>query len=292
MKVFQSRTASGFTAIEVTIVIAILAVLLGLLLLAVQMARESANRHDCENNLRQLGQACHQYHSTHGLFPPGIGYYPPQPQKPFGNAFLHLLPYLGQGNLYQISYHWDDPQLYAQPLAVLSCPSDPTLGEPVKDNLGRAFAGSSYAYNAQVFCQVNSFGVLVHVQGEPRLPGSFPDGTSNTLLFAEKYARCTNEMYPYGGTGWAYSQTGTLAVPLLPAFAFSWNENSIGPPSRLQYQPDPGDCDPTRASTAHAGGMLVCLADGGVRQLAPSVSGATLWALCTPRGGDTPGPDW
>ncbi|HYT89136.1 MAG TPA: DUF1559 domain-containing protein [Gemmataceae bacterium] len=292
MRVFHPRTASGFTVVELIIVIAILAVLLGLLLPAVQMMRERANRSDCQNNLKQIGLACHNYHDTYKCFPPGIGYYPQQPNKPFGNAFVHLLPYLELGNLYQLSYRWDDPQLYSRPLAVFSCPSDPTLGQPVKDNLGRAFAGASYAGNVQVFCHVTPEGVLIHFERRARQPDSFPDGASNTILFAEKYAVCTNITYPYGGTGWAYSETGPLAVPLHPGFAISWNESSIGPPSRFQYQPAPGDCDPTRAATAHAGGMQVCLADGGVRSLAPSISPDTWWALCTPKGGDNPGSDW
>ncbi len=283
---------SGFTLIESLVVLAILGVLVGLLLPAVQQVREVAARSQCQNNLKQIGQACHNYHDTYKKFPPGIGYYPPQPNKPFGNAFVHLLPYLELGHLYQLSYSWDDPQLYSQEIKIFSCPSDPTLGEAVKDNQGRAFAGASYAGNVQVFGHVNEYGVLIHVEGRPRLPYSFPDGTSNTILFAEKYARCTNDTYPYGGTGWAYSQTGKWALPLHPGFAISWNEGSIGTPSKFQYQPDPGDCDPTRASTAHTGGMQVCLADGNVRSLAPSISPDTWWALCTPNGGDNPGNDW
>jgi hypothetical protein len=67
-----------------------------------------------------------------------------------------------------------------------------------------------------------------------------------------------------------------------------------GPASKFQVQPTPflGNCDPTRASTAHAGGMLVCLADGSIRTLAPSMSGATWWAAVTPSGGDVLGWDW
>jgi hypothetical protein len=72
------------------------------------------------------------------------------------------------------------------------------------------------------------------------------------------------------------------------------NPNAGGPGSKFQIQPTPflGNCDPTRAATAHAGGMQVCLADGGVRTLAPNMSGDTWWAAVTPRGGEVLGSDW
>jgi prepilin-type N-terminal cleavage/methylation domain-containing protein len=185
----QRRT--GFSLVELIVVLAIMAVTAGLSVSAVQQVRETANRTRCTNHLKQLGLACHNYHDANRLFPPGIGYYPELPpeelqrrQQPFGNWLIHLLPHLESGNLYQLSYHWGDPQLHSRPIPVFSCPSDPTLGEPLRDNLGRILAGSSYAGNAQVFCRVNSFGVLRHVEGKPNLERSFPDGTSLTILAA------------------------------------------------------------------------------------------------------------
>jgi hypothetical protein len=139
------------------------------------------------------------------------------------------------------------------------------------------------------------------------------DGTSNTILHAEKYARCTNTIMPpmfqAGGTAWAYCTT--LAFPWQPppmdlplrgfapgfaiaAFANLGAPDAIGPGSKFQHQPTPflGNCDPTRASTAHPGGIQVGLVDGSVRTLVSSMSDTTWWAAVTPSGGEVLGPDW
>jgi hypothetical protein len=70
--------------------------------------------------------------------------------------------------------------------------------------------------------------------------------------------------------------------------------DAVGPGSKFQAQPTPylGNCDPTRAATAHPGGILVGLADGSVRSLAPGMSGATWWAAVTPSGGEALDSDW
>jgi hypothetical protein len=70
------------------------------------------------------------------------------------------------------------------------------------------------------------------------------------------------------------------------------NPNTVGPKSKFQVQPAPGNCDPTRASTAHAGGILVCMGDGSVRMLSPSMSDAIWWAAVTPRGREVLDSDW
>jgi hypothetical protein len=109
-----------------------------------------------------------------------------------------------------------------------------------------------------------------------RLPTSFPDGTSQTILFTEKYAQCG-----VGGTLWG------RALPDLwqPVFG-AWNNG------KFQVRPSASACDPTLASTPFSGGINVCLADGSARTVSLAVSQATWWAACTPAGGEVLGGDW
>src|SRR6266487_2467467 len=91
----------GFTLIELLVVIAIIAVLVALLLPAVQQAREAARRSQCRNNLKQIGLALHDYHSTHNVFPPGYVAGAAYPATSNGWSWCaQLLPYLDQASLY------------------------------------------------------------------------------------------------------------------------------------------------------------------------------------------------
>jgi prepilin-type N-terminal cleavage/methylation domain-containing protein len=293
----RQRPRTGHTLIELLVVIAIMGILAGLLLSGVQKVRESANLTQCRNQIKQLALACHTYHNDFRRLPPWIGW----SGQGYGNALFHLLPYIEQNNLYKKSEAGDilfagNNNVYASPIPLLQCPSDPSLGPNgvQTDNQGKTWGGNTYAGNVCAFAHVDPYGNLIHLDRHAHLGvAGFPDGTSNTILFGEKYARCTNFSYPEGGNFWAYWDTSLNAQPLHPAFAISWNAYCVNTKIHIQFQPSPfrGNCDPTLPSTPHIA-MPVAMADGSVHSISQGVSGTTLWALCTPGDGDMPGSDW
>jgi len=319
----------GFTLIELLVVIAIIAILIGLLLPAVQKIREAANRIKCANNLKQLGLAAHHYHDAQEHLPPAIGYYPPAAGA-FGPYFFHLLPYVEQDNLYRSAlgsvtfpapdgpttvYYPGNNAVYSRSVPIFLCPSDPSVSSGgVVSVAGVSFGASCYAFNALVVAEndITSAPFKTNPQGKTCIPADVPDGLSNTILHAEKYARCTNSILPPqfqdGGSAWAYGGAAPfswLPPPMgpparafgagfcIPGLANQGAPYAIGPQSRFQVQPTPflGSCDPTRAATAHAG-IQVGLVDGSVRTLAPGLSGATWAAAVTRAGGEVLGSDW
>jgi type II secretory pathway pseudopilin PulG len=311
------------------VVIAIIAILIGLLLPAVQKVREAAARIRCANNLKQLGLAAHHYHDAQQHLPPAIGYSSPAAGA-FGSYFFHLLPYIEQDNLYRnargsvpfpppdgptVVHYPGNNSVYSQPVKGFLCPSDPSVGpDGLVSVAGVSFGASCYGFNALVVAEndITSVPFKTNPQGETRFPADIADGTSNTILQAEKYARCSNTTLPPqfrdGGSAWAYSAAPLfpwLPPPMtpvkmfgpgfcIPAFANLGAPTAIGPQSKFQVQPTPflGNCDPIRAATAHVGGIQVGLVDGSVRTLAPSLSDVTWAAAVTRAGGEVLGSDW
>jgi len=150
----------GFTLIELLVTVGVIAILVGLLLPAVQSAREAARRGQCLANLRQIGLGLNAYEGAHGTFPPDYFVSPPGPnpgfKRNFTSGFLRLLPFLDQGVLYSsvnINLHFlETPEVpivengtaRRTALAVLLCPSD---GEPNHRNSYRFNAGRTQPGN-------------------------------------------------------------------------------------------------------------------------------------------------
>ena len=315
----------GFTLIELLVVIAIIAILIALLVPAVQKVRAAAARTQCVNNLKQLGLAVHNCHDSYKKLPPVAGWFPSSNNQPavgltYGSVLVHLLPFVEQGaiikaasTMYQIPPAGPTIQVYAPclvpavygtPVAVFQCPSDPSMVNGLPSGISPAQGGSSYACNFYAFgsgTTVAPYTAGWSWFGSNRIPASFPDGTSNTIIFTEKYSRCE---YPPdkqtgGGNMWAHANVNSgqswWPVVMSPDY-LQYSKNSMGPvPSALfRSQPSPfiGACDWTRAASAHSGGIQVCLCDGSVRTVNEGISPATWWAAFTPAGGEPMGADW
>lgn len=318
-----SCSTAGFSLVELLVVIAIIATLVGLLLPAVQAAREAARRMQCGNNLRQLGLAAHQRNSTFGVMPPQYGYYRIADRGDFGTLFFHLLPAIERGDIFDRAKasgqtvtaegftftrsaggsDLRDSGIVSARVSTLLCPSDPTALQ-VSANWG--WSGASYAGNFRVFGNLTGSAVatisngvnsanITNWRGTPRLGNWFADGTSKTILFGEKIGLCNTTGSVQSG-GIADGGNMWTRWDWLDYWQSSFAAFTTGSGSRFQTDPLPytngGRCNPRLAQSMHAGGMNICMADASVRFLSGSISGSTWWALCTPKGDDMPGSEY
>jgi prepilin-type N-terminal cleavage/methylation domain-containing protein len=288
---------SAFTLIELLVVIAIIAILIGLLLPAVQKVREAAARSKCTNNLKQLSLGTVGAADTYsGRLPPSVGLYAsdgsPAPENSNGGLFLHILPFIEQQSLFMASRSNPDPDgrngnnpTYSQWTApiqnsrvpTLACPSDYTL---TADRPGR----TSYGVNGQVFRHNYQWGGV----GLTRYPAGIQDGTSNTIFFTEKISWttvCTGCCNNYNDNLWPdwgpIISSSDCSEPTGVAAAPQFNGRGV-----------PSSADGNRASTPHSGTIVVALGDGSVRTVGASVNPATWWAAMTPSAGDTLSGNW
>jgi prepilin-type N-terminal cleavage/methylation domain-containing protein/prepilin-type processing-associated H-X9-DG protein len=285
------RLYRGFTLIELLVVIAIISILIAMLLPAIQKVREAAARLQCSNNLKQISLATVHCADTHaGDLPPSYGLYPTLKQSPGngdGGLFLFILPFIEQDNLYQAAYvavgdnndnrnglnptysQWT-PAIEQARIKTYICPSDRTN----TDNSG---ALTSYAHNGQLFHQT------FWNASYDRYPASIPDGTSNTIMYTEKLARCA-----YG------SHRSNYWPDWGPLIASDQYGNPVGVASIFQMNPvgNPANCNGEIASSPHTGGINVAMCDGSARFVNRGMSPITWWMALTPNQGEILPSDW
>jgi prepilin-type N-terminal cleavage/methylation domain-containing protein len=299
----------AFTLIELLVVIAIIAILIGLLLPAVQKVRESAARSACTNNLHQLGIAVQALNDTRGTLPPLCApcadpsqagcFTTIQGQYNHQNYTLlaYMLPYIEQSNIFNLM----TPTGYAggqymKLVKTYLCPSDSTTTNGLSQTANGGannWGGSNYGANYLVFGDPPNGSV----QGQARFPATLRDGTTNTVLFAERYATCgvTGNVNAGNTYGALWADSNSVWRPAFCMNNISNNPTGPGYPACAMFQVNPSPlngCDNGRAQSSHTGGINVGLGDGSVRFLSGTMS-PTTWALaCDPRDGAPMPSDW
>jgi len=295
----------GFTLIELLVVIAIIAILIGLLLPAVQKVRQASAKAKSQNNLKQIGLGLHNLNDSYGKFPPIYGYFPGTnwstvsqwgPGAGYGTLHYFLLPFIEQDNMYK-QCSWGQQingPVGGWPGSVVPMyqgPGDPTLKANGLDH-NNWFATTSYLANAYAFSGGTNPSWGANAWDQQGGPGSAntlnkivnTNGASNVVAFAEGYSICAGYSRSWGYTNSNLGPAG--GNPSAPAFG-AWG--NYGPP---QPAPTPGSCNPWLPQAFAVSGCQTLLFDGSVRGVSTGVSSGTWNTACMFNNGQILGSDW